>query len=118
MEGYPAVANEVTYDASGSTIAAVVDRAVGIYEGETGKRRLLLATPGDRRIGRVAISTDGSLVAAHALGMVNVWTLDMDRLLAIARANVTRAWTADECGRYLHVEACPTDATEGTTLGP
>ena len=45
-------------------------------------------------------------LAAQGCAGVRVFVLDIDELLAIARANVTRSFTADECRQYLHGE-CP-----------
>jgi hypothetical protein len=36
-----------------------------------------------------------------------VWALDLDDLIEIARRNVTRQPTGEECRQYLHVEPCP-----------
>jgi hypothetical protein len=38
---------------------------------------------------------------------VRIWALDIDDLLEIARQNVTRSLTDEECRLYLHTAACP-----------
>ena len=40
-------------------------------------------------------------------GLVRVWALDLDDLIAIATERVTRNFTDDECRQYLHLERCP-----------
>ena len=40
-------------------------------------------------------------------GLVRVWALDLDELIAIATDRLTRTLTEDECRQYLHVERCP-----------
>jgi hypothetical protein len=35
--------------------------------------------------------------------VVRVWALDLDDLIAIARREVTRELTDDECRQYLHL---------------
>jgi DNA-binding SARP family transcriptional activator/WD40 repeat protein len=118
LEGYPARVAEVAFDATGSTLAAAIDRSVGMFDPASGRRRLLLSSPRQRPVGRVAISPDGALVAAQSFGLASVWTLDIDDLLAIARKNVTRSLTDDECRRYLHVERCPATDPAADTLTP
>jgi WD40 repeat protein len=34
-------------------------------------------------------------------------TLDIDELMEMARARLTRSWTPDECSKFLHTETCP-----------
>ncbi len=51
---------------------------------------------------------DGSQLASTGFdGAVRIWALHLDDLEAIARDNLTRGFTTDECQRYLHVERCP-----------
>ena len=40
-------------------------------------------------------------------GIVRVFLLRIDELLALAETRVTRSLTSAECQKYLHVEACP-----------
>jgi hypothetical protein len=46
------------------------------------------------------------MLASWADDGTRVWALDIDDLLAIARNNVTRSMSDDECRQYLHVAAC------------
>jgi hypothetical protein len=63
---------------------------------------------GDTRCGAsdVAFSPDGSTLAAQGCAGVRIWAIGTDDLLAIARSEVTRTMTADECLRYLPDEPC------------
>ncbi len=36
-----------------------------------------------------------------------MWALDIDDLLEIAKGEVTRSLTDDECRQFLHVDRCP-----------
>jgi hypothetical protein len=47
------------------------------------------------------------LASQDRRGTVRVWALDIDDLLEIARQEVTRSLTNEECRQYLHVERCP-----------
>jgi WD40 repeat protein len=56
----------------------------------------------------VAFSPDGSMLASSTFdGTARVWALDIDDLLEIARQNVTRSLTDEECRQYLNLQACP-----------
>ncbi len=56
----------------------------------------------------VSFSPDGQrLVTAGADGTVRTYTLDMDDLIALAEARLTRGLTDEECRKFLHAEPCP-----------
>ena len=55
----------------------------------------------------VAFSPDGSkLASASPEGIVRVWALALDDLIAIAKSNVTRGLTAAECRQYVRAAEC------------
>jgi WD40 repeat protein/DNA-binding SARP family transcriptional activator len=59
---------------------------------------------------QVRFSADGSrLVSVGPDGRVRVWAMNLDDLIEIARAKLTRALTDEECRQYLHLERCPAD---------
>jgi WD40 repeat protein len=95
----------LAFSPDGSLMAtAAADDTVRLFDVASGEERLVLRG-GD---GRVAFSPDGSLLAATSVeGIVRVYALDLDDLLQIARQNVTRSLTDDECRQFLHLEACP-----------
>lgn len=37
---------------------------------------------------------------------MRIWALDLDELVEIAQNRLTRTFTDDECGHYLHAERC------------
>ena len=59
LEGSPSRVQGLAFDGAGTTLAAATDRSVTIYDPASGRRRLLLESPGGRLIGRVVISSDG-----------------------------------------------------------
>jgi hypothetical protein len=56
----------------------------------------------------VAFSPDGTkLASASPCGGLRIWALDIGDLLEIARREVPRALTDEECRQYLHLDQCP-----------
>ena len=61
----------------------------------------------DGAVSSVAFSPDGSrLASVGAEGVVRVWALDLDELVRIAKHELTRALTDDECRQFLHQQRC------------
>ena len=57
---------------------------------------------------QVAFSPDGTRVVSVGRDrVVRIYELNIDELIKIAKARVTRALTVEECQKYLHVSACP-----------
>jgi WD40 repeat protein/DNA-binding SARP family transcriptional activator/class 3 adenylate cyclase len=99
--------NDVDYSTNGSLVAtAGLDGTVRLFDGQTGSQRLVLRGSGCS-VDEVAFSPDGNTLASTTCGGVRVWALDIDDLLEIARQNVTRTLTDEECQQYLHLDRCP-----------
>jgi WD40 repeat protein len=105
--GQPGDIYGLTFRPDGSMIATgAADGTVRLFDTASGQQRLVLQGP--TGVGRVAFSADGSLLASTSGdGTVRVWALDIDDLIAIARRNVTRSFTDEECRQYLHMDRCP-----------
>jgi WD40 repeat protein/serine/threonine protein kinase len=71
----------------------------------------VLTLPGEGNNGReVAFSPDGKYLAASTgSGLVPIFILPVEHLLAQAESRVTRQLTSAECRQYLHVDSCPVD---------
>jgi WD40 repeat protein len=81
------------------------DGTVRLWDPDTGTPQLVLGGESPSG-GGVVFSPDGSnLASVHADGLVRVWALDLDDLIAIASAPLTRTLTDDEC--RLHLERRP-----------
>lgn len=77
---------------------------------EDGTRRLLERIPlgfGLGEVKNVAFSGDDKVWITPEDGRIQLYTLDPDRLVAIARQRITQSFTRDECTTY-EIDPCPT----------
>jgi WD40 repeat protein/class 3 adenylate cyclase len=96
---------DLAYSPDGDRIAAGGDDGtVRIFDAEDGTQQLVLR--GHRfLVSGVAFSPDGRrLVSASPDGLVRVWALELDELIDLARAELTRELSDEECRQYLHLE--------------
>ncbi|UCH59174.1 MAG: PD40 domain-containing protein [Anaerolineales bacterium] len=107
LKGHTGAVNSVTFSADGQLIAtASVDGTAKVWEAATGTN--LLALPVDRRgAGDVAFSPDGKRLAVGAVSGIYVFVLPIEQVAEIAKSQLTRSLTDEECQQYLHVPFCP-----------
>jgi len=108
LAAHPGALWDIVFSPDGSLVAtAGSDAVVRLFDTTSGEQVLALRGH-ERVVARVAFSPDGTMLAsASADGTVRIWALDLDDLLAIARQQVTRTLTDEECRQYLHLDACP-----------
>ena len=79
---------------------------VEIRDSLTGELQLALELP--TSVNCAYFTPDGKqLLTCGWDGVVRIFTLDLEELIALAQSRVTRPLTEAECQQYLHVEACP-----------
>jgi DNA-binding SARP family transcriptional activator len=107
-DGFPplriGVPAQLSFSADGSRLATASTGGVRIWDPDTGEQQLVVRMP----FSSVALSPDGSWIAsASADGDVQVAPLDLDEVIEVAKGELTRSLTDEECQQYLHVEHCP-----------
>ena len=87
------------YDTEGHWLLAALDRAVGVFDANDRSG----ASSSGRRTAARWLGSPSARTAGWSLhrwsGRSASWALDIDLLLDVARANVSRTLTDDECRR-------------------
>ncbi len=107
LRGHGSVVWDVVFSPDDSLIATIgFDDAVKLWDPQTGIERLTL--PGAGNNGReVAFSPDGRLLAATTgSGLVRLYVVPIEELMALAGSRTIRPMTDDECRQFLHLERC------------
>jgi len=107
LKGHTAPVNSVTFSADGKLIAtASVDGTAKIWDASTGAN--LLTLPVDKLgAGDAAFSSDGKRLAVGGVSGIYIFILPIDNVVELAKSQLTRSLTDEECQQYLHVSTCP-----------
>lgn len=104
----------VQFNSTGTQFAtASRDKTVRIWETVTGENVATFMY--NAGVVGVAYSPDDLMLATcteqdvSSGRMVNIYPLDVDTLLAMARTRLTRSLTPDECKTFLYMDTCPPD---------
>lgn len=116
LTGHTGPAFGVAFSPDGRTVASSsVDRTIKVWRlpaggGQAPEPLTLHGHSG--AVYRLAFSPDGSrLVSTGRNPVARVYALTLDELIAIARSQITRSLTQEECQKYLHTPLCPGDSS-------
>ena len=88
-------------------VSASGDKMVKVWEVESG-RELITLQGHTRGVQCVAWASDSRvLISGGADGIMQVYAMDIDLLMSLARSRVTRNLTPEECRKYLHLDDVP-----------
>jgi WD40 repeat protein len=107
LPGHTAAPGGLSFSADSARLAsAAMDALAKVWDLETGEE---IATfyGNEGQLARIDITPDGTTVAVGSNGLVRIYTVDTEELVALARSRVTRSLTTEECQKYLHVDECP-----------
>jgi WD40 repeat protein len=111
--GHSNVVTAIAFSPDGTRLAtASYDKMVKVWNADACGEALQTFAHGVG-VNDVAFSPDGgSLATAGADNELRIYVLDVEALIALARARVTRSLTTMECREFLHTE-CPRAAAGG-----
>ena len=110
LAGHTSGIQSVNFSVDGKLLASgSEDNTAKIWDVATGQE--ILSLPGSKGgvNGAVFNPMEGKSILAVSSpdGVVRIFLLQIDELLALAQSRVTRPLTAGECQKYLHVDQCP-----------
>lgn len=109
LVGHFASVGDIAYSPDGRHIVTSAnDATVRLWDAATGVAQMTLSGYRDV-VNYVGFSPDGTRLVTQIgdTGELRVYAMQLDDLVAIAQARLTRWFTPEECLQYLHEETCP-----------
>ena len=106
LAGHTGIVRDIKVSSDGTRIVTASDDGTArVWDPATGVQTQVLTSTQD--LTAVAIDTQATKLATmDSDGIVRIWALDLDDLIAIAETRVTRELDDLECRQYLHVDRC------------
>jgi len=101
---------QLEYSLDGKYIStAGFDGVAKVWDASTGKE-LHSLQGGSAQVRGAHFSRDGThLITTGMDGVIREYTLNIEELVELATARLTRSLTTEECKKYLYVEQCPNE---------
>jgi WD40 repeat protein/DNA-binding SARP family transcriptional activator len=107
LAGHTAAPGGLAFSANSARLASAgFDALAKVWDLEAGEEIATLYG-NEGNLAPIHISPDGTTVTVGSNGLVRIYTVDTEELVALARSRVTRSLTTEECREYLHVDECP-----------
>jgi WD40 repeat protein len=108
LVGHTSAVISVAYNPDGSWLATgSLDGSIKIWDTATGQEVLNLSS-GTGAVLAVDFSPDGRYLAATGRDKtVRVYAMQVEDLVRLSLARLTRWWTPEECQKFLLTEQCP-----------
>ncbi len=108
LQGHSSRVHSVVMNSDGTRAAsASEDKTVKIWDINSG-RELVTFADHSRSVRSVAWAPDGKrLLSGGEDGLIQVYAMEIDLLMSLARSRVTRNLTSEECRKYLHRDDVP-----------
>lgn len=106
--GHTSTVDSLDWSPDGTQIVtAGSDGTARIWDAETGTE-LVTLYQGPYPVEGAIFTADGKhIITTSDDGAIREYTLDINELVALAKARLIRSWQEDECKKFLHLDACP-----------
>jgi WD40 repeat protein len=108
LSGHTSTLKDFAFSPDGTQIAtAAYDGTIKVWDARSGTQIQTLYGDGGGFWTLTYTLNGKRLVAATDSGLIRTYLLDIDELITLAQAGLTRQLSEQECQQYLHLKTCP-----------